>query len=239
MSRRRHLQRQLMEVYHGLLSHYGPQHWWPGDSPFEVIVGAILTQSAAWGNVEKAINNLKAAGVWSPAALLETAEEELARLVYPAGYFNAKARKLKAFAVTLFERFGGDLQRLLATPWPELRPVLLRTHGIGPETADSIILYACGQPVFVVDAYTRRIMPRLGLQPEHDDYTSWQALFMDNLPSEVPLYNEYHALLVAHGKALCRKEPLCMTCPVLSTCPTGKACLGEGQNARDPSLRSG
>ena len=217
------LQRFLVDIYQRLYAHYGPQRWWPGESPLEVIVGAILTQSAAWANVEKAIANLKAAGVMSVAGLFRTAEAELARLVYPAGYYNAKARKLKAFAAMLFERFDGDLERLLATPLPELRCVLLETYGIGPETADSIILYASAQPVFVVDAYTRRILPRLGLQPQRDNYGAWQSLFMAHLPAEVPLFNEYHALLVRHGKSLCRKDPLCLPCPLLSLCPTGQS----------------
>ena len=225
------LRRPLTGIYRRLLAHYGPQHWWPGESPFEVAVGAILTQSAAWVNVEKALGRMKAAGVWSPQALLETPEEELARLIYPSGYFNAKARKLKAFAAMLYKRFSGDLARLLATPWPELRPILLETHGIGPETADSIILYASGQAVFVVDAYTRRILPRLGVQPDRDNYASWQALFMDNLSRDARLFNEYHALLVRHGKELCRRDPLCAACPLLDVCPTGKARLGQRQGS--------
>jgi len=220
--------RRLLDIYQRLYDQYGPQHWWPGDTPFEVIVGAILTQSAAWSNVEKAIANLKAAGVLSPQGLLSTGEKELAGLIYPAGYFNAKARKLKAFAAMLYERFAGDLAQLLATSWPELRRLLLETHGIGPETADSIILYASGQPVFVVDAYTRRILPRLGLGPPRADYASWQALFMENLPQDAALFNEYHALLVRHGKTLCRREPHCVPCSLLDMCPTGKARLGEG-----------
>jgi endonuclease-3 related protein len=214
--------RDLLDVYRRLYSHYGPQHWWPADSPFEVIVGAILTQSAAWGNVERAIDNLKAAGALSPDGLLGLPEADLARLAYPAGYYNAKARKLKAFARMLHDRFGGDLRRLLDTPLPELRRLLLDTHGVGPETADSIILYAAEQPIFVIDAYTRRVLSRLGLRPRRDDYASWQRLFMAALPQEAPLFNEYHALIVRHGKELCRRQPLCLSCPLLDICPTGK-----------------
>ena len=216
---------RLLEVYERLFAAYGPQRWWPGETPFEVIVGAILTQSAAWANVEKAIGNLKAAGALSPQGLRRLSEEELARLIYPSGYFNAKARKLKAFVSLLFERFGGDPDRLLAAPAAELRPLLLATHGIGPETADSILLYAAGQPVFVIDAYTRRLCSRLGLAPTRrgDTYDAWQRLFMDALPSDAPLFNEYHALIVRHGKEVCRRRPRCPECPLLSVCPTGSS----------------
>ncbi len=140
---------RLLDVYKRLYEAHGPQRWWPGETPFEVIVGAILTQSAAWSNVEKAIGNLRAAGALSPEALRRLSEGELARLIYPSGYFNAKARKLKALLALLFERFRGDLETLLACPAGELRTLLLATHGIGPETADSILLYAAGRPQFV------------------------------------------------------------------------------------------
>ena len=217
------LSERLREVYGRLYADYGPQRWWPGETPFEVIVGAILTQSAAWTNVEKAIANLKGAGALTPEGLDRMSEEELARLVFPAGYFNAKARKLKAFAAMLLERFGGDLDRLLAAPVHELRPLLLATHGIGPETADSILLYAAGRPLFVVDAYTCRLFSRLGVAPDRDTYDAWQALFMANLEPDPALYNEYHALIVRHGKEVCRREPRCETCPLLEGCPTGGA----------------
>ncbi|HEY8492091.1 MAG TPA: endonuclease III domain-containing protein [Dehalococcoidia bacterium] len=213
----------LRAVYRRLLAAYGPQGWWPAETPFEVCVGAILTQSAAWSNVERAIANLRAAGALTPEGLRALPEAELARLVYPAGYFRAKARKLKAFTDLLFGRFGGSLEALLALPAAELRAVLLGTHGIGPETADCILLYAAGRPSFVVDAYTRRTFGRLGVRPERDTYQAWQALFTAALPADPALYNEYHALLVAHGKAACRKEPRCGGCPLLDLCPTGRS----------------
>jgi endonuclease-3 related protein len=216
------LPQRLLEIYRCLHDAYGPQHWWPGDTPFEVIVGAILTQSAAWANVEKAIANLKAAGALSPEGLARLSEGELARLVRPAGYFNAKARKLKAFVALLSERFDGGLERLLAAPVEELRPLLLATHGIGPETADSVLLYAAGQPVFVIDAYTRRLFSRLGMKPGRDSYDSWRALFMKNLEADAVLFNEYHALIVRHGKEVCRRQPRCEVCPLLEGCPTGE-----------------
>lgn len=215
------LSHRLREIYRRLYDAYGPQHWWPGETPFEVIVGAILTQSAAWANVEKAISNLKAVGALSPDGLARLSEGELARLVHPAGYFNAKARKLKAFVALLSQRFDGELERLLAAPVEELRPSLLATHGIGPETADSILLYAAGRPVFVIDAYTRRLFSRLGMSPGRDSYDSWQAFFMENLEAGAPLFNEYHALIVRHGKEVCRRQPRCEGCPLLEVCPTG------------------
>lgn len=211
----------LWDVFRRLHERYGPQHWWPGDGPFEVIVGAILTQSAAWTNVEKALANLRAAGALSPAGLHALPEEELAALIRPCGYYRAKARKLKAFTGLLYGRFGGDLDALLALPAGELRALLLGVYGIGPETADSILLYAAGRPAFVIDAYTRRLFARLGLRPEGDGYDAWQALFASRLPADAALFNEYHALIVAHAKAACRARPVCAACPLLSLCPTG------------------
>jgi endonuclease-3 related protein len=208
----------LSEVYDRLLAAYGPQHWWPGDSPFEVIVGAILTQQTSWANVEKALENLKAAAVLSPERLHRLTVAEIATLIRPSGYFNAKARKLKAFLDLLHERFAGDLGSLLALSAAELRTLLLSTHGIGPETADSIVLYAAGQPSFVIDAYTRRLFLRLGANPEHDTYENWQALFMANLPPDPALFNEYHALIVRLGKHVCQKVPLCDRCVLRDLC---------------------
>ena len=212
---------RLLDVYRRLHDAYGPQHWWPGDSPFEIIVGAILTQAASWYNVDKALANLKAAGALTPEGVCRLSESELATRIRPSGYFNAKARKLKAFVDLLYSRFGGDLDALLRTPAPELRALLLATHGIGPETADAIILYAAQQPVFVIDAYTRRTFSRLGLAPDADTYDAWQTLFMDALPPDAAMFNEYHALIVRHGKDICRTEPLCARCLLLPICPFG------------------
>jgi endonuclease III related protein len=214
---------RLLDIYDRLYTAYGPQHWWPGDSAFEVIAGAILTQSAAWTNVEQALGNLKAAGALSPEGVDDLAEADLARLIRPSGYHNAKARKLKAFVRLLDVRYGYDLERMLAAPTEELREALLETHGIGPETADSILLYAAGRPAFVVDAYTRRTFSRLGFGPETDAYDGWQRLFFESLPAQAPLFNEYHALIVRHGKAACRKRPVCGECPLASICPAGSA----------------
>jgi endonuclease-3 related protein len=200
------------------MSHFGPQHWWPAEAPFEVIVGAILTQSAAWGNVEKAIANLKKTEALSPQALRRLSHPQLAEMVYPCGYYNAKALKLKAFADWLGENYGDDLNRLFTLSAAELRQQLLAVHGIGPETADSIILYAAEKPVFVIDAYTRRIVSRLGLAPEKESYAAYQTLFEDNLPADARMFNEYHALLVCLGKKVCRRRPLCADCCLKDMC---------------------
>ncbi|MSQ33738.1 MAG: endonuclease [Dehalococcoidia bacterium] len=212
---------RLRSIFETLYRAYGPQHWWPASDTFEMMVGAILTQSAAWGNVERAIANLKAAGALSPASLRALSQEELARLVRPSGYFNAKARKLRALAEHL-ARYDDDLGRLFAQDLDSLRWELLGIHGIGEETADSIILYGAGKPVFVIDAYTRRILGRLGLRPAVDSYRGWQRLFGDNLPPDAALFNEYHALLVEHGKRTCRQEPRCEGCALRQGCDFGR-----------------
>lgn len=202
----------LLNVYHRLMAHYGPQHWWPAQEPFEVIAGAILTQSAAWTNVEKAITNLKAAGALSPGALRQMPQSEIARLIYPCGYYNTKAKKLKAFVHWLGEQYDDSLDKLFAGNIDRLRQRLLAIYGIGEETADSIILYAANKPTFVIDAYTRRIISRIGLAPQTHNYAAYQALFMTNLPADIRLFNEYHALLVCLAKNVCQTRPLCHQC---------------------------
>jgi len=208
----------LIDIHRRLLDRFGPQHWWPAEEPFEVIVGAILTQSAAWGNVEKAIANLKAAEALPPKKLRQLPLPKLAKLVHPCGYYNAKALKLKSFAFWLGNHYNDDLDRLFVTDTDDLRQQLLSVHGIGQETADSILLYAAGKPVFVVDAYTRRIISRIGLGPGKDSYAGYQAFFMDNLPADAGLFNEYHALLVRLGKDVCRRRPLCPQCCLNDMC---------------------
>jgi endonuclease III related protein len=215
---------QLMTIYKRLLVFYGPQHWWPAETPFEVIVGAILTQSAAWSNVEKAIINLKKADALTPETIRLLPQDELAALIHSCGYYNMKANKLKAFVEWLKFRCGNDLEELFSQETSYLRTELLKVHGIGEETADSILLYAAQKPVFVIDAYTRRIIDRLGLEAEGGRYTDYQQLFMKNLVSDSQLFNEYHALLVALGKTCCRKsQPQCAGCPLQEFCPTGSA----------------
>jgi endonuclease-3 related protein len=204
--------RILWDIYQRLLDRYGPQHWWPAKEPFEVIIGAILTQSTAWTNVEKAINNLKAAEALTPESLQRLPQDELAGLIHPCGYYNVKARRLKAFAQWLWEQYHGDLDKMFASDISHLRQQLLTIYGIGEETADSIILYAAGKPTFVIDAYTRRIISRTGLTPHNNDYSAFQALFMSNLPADASLFNEYHALLVRLAKDVCRTHPQCHQC---------------------------
>jgi len=209
----------LQDIYHRLMAEYGPQHWWPANEPFEVIVGAILTQSAAWSNVEKAIANLKAVQALSPEALRRLSLPELAQLIRPSGYYNAKALKLKSFADWLSKHYDDNLDRLFAGGIDHMRQQLLAVHGIGPETADSIILYAANKPIFVIDAYTRRIISRIGLAPNRGSYDAYQALFMSNLPADAGLFNEYHALLVCLAKTACRTRPLCQRCCLNDLCP--------------------
>jgi len=208
----------LQDIYHQLIDYYGPQHWWPAEEPFEVMVGAILTQSAAWLNVEKAIANLNAAKVLSPQALRQLNVFELATLIRPCGYYNAKARKLKSLVHWLDENCNDNLNKTFTSNTEQLRHQFLSVYGIGQETADSIILYAAEKPIFVIDAYTRRIIDRIGLAPESSSYTAYQSLFMDNLPADAVLFNEYHALLVCLGKNACRSHPLCQQCCLRSTC---------------------
>ncbi len=211
----------LLAIYQELYEAYGPQCWWPADSAFETIVGAILTQSTAWTNVEKAVQRLREADALTPVALAALGEDALAELIRPSGYFRAKARKLKAFCAMLDVEFGGRLEAILGLPGEELRRRLLGTYGIGPETADAIVLYAAGKPSFVVDAYARRIFTRLGLAPDDSSYEGWRRYFMSNLPSDAVILNEYHALIVRHAKQSCGKRASCAGCVLRDVCPMG------------------
>jgi endonuclease III related protein len=216
---KRETSKTLITIYRRLLAHYGPQHWWPGDGPFEMIVGAILTQSAAWTNVEKSIISLKKAGALSPQALRDLPLSKLAELIHSCGYYNAKAAKLKAFVKWSGERFGDGLDEMFAEDAARLRVELLRVHGIGEETADSILLYAGKKPIFVIDAYTRRIIDRNGFRPAGNKYADYQDLFMGNLPQDSRMFNEYHALLVVLGKNVCYKnKPRCGDCCLGVSC---------------------
>ena len=201
-------------LYSILLQHYGPQGWWPGDTPLEVAVGAILTQNTNWQNVALAIDRLKEAGLLTAGALQELPEMALAEYIRPAGYYNIKARRLKNFLNFLFDSYGGSMEAMAAAPLELLRPELLAVKGIGPETADSILLYGLEKPTFVVDAYTFRILSRHGLAAEPSTYEELQALFMAAVPPETALYQEYHALLVQTGKDYCRPKPRCAACPL-------------------------
>lgn len=211
----------LRKVYDRLYHANGKQHWWPGDTRFEIMVGAVLTQNTAWINVERAIANLKRARALNPETIVRARRKRLAGWLRPSGYFNVKARRLKAFCRWLIGQGGAG--RLARMPTDELRHALLGVHGVGPETADDILLYAFDRPVFVVDAYTRRIFTRLGHLKGRESYETIRALFERRLGPDVPLFNEYHALIVAHGKDICRPKPRCGRCALASCCPSANA----------------
>ncbi|HEY5702016.1 MAG TPA: endonuclease III domain-containing protein [Gammaproteobacteria bacterium] len=208
------MQNQLEIVYARLLKAYGPQHWWPADDPFEVMVGAVLTQNTAWLNVEKAIKSLKQSIDISAEAILALADDELAALIRPSGYFNIKTRRLKNLCQWFLDE--GGFAELLSQDTGDLREALLSIKGIGPETADDILLYAFERPVFVIDLYTRRLFSRLGLVSGDEDYETLRHLFETAMPANVPIYNEYHALIVRHAKETCSKTGDCRHCWVES-----------------------
>jgi endonuclease-3 related protein len=205
---------KLNEIYELLLEAYGPQNWWPAESPLEVMLGAVLTQNTNWLGVEKAIANLKHKNLLNPDKLQALATEDLARLIKPAGYFNLKARRLKNLIEFLAEAYSGDLETMGQTETGQLRKELLAVNGVGPETADSILLYALERPVFVVDTYTYRVMNRHGLVGEQVSYDELQELFTQHLPLDISLFNQYHALLVRVGKLHCQPKPRCQECPL-------------------------
>ena len=209
----------LMEIYDRLYKAYGPRHWWPGETPFEVMVGAILTQNTSWSNVEKAIQKLKGKGILNPEGIHRLEKKELALLIRSSGYYRIKADRLKTFMDFLYEEFDGNLRKMGRRKIEELREKLLGVKGIGPETADSILLYGLKKSVFVVDAYTKRILSRHGLISDKASYEEVQKLFMDHLPHDEKLFNEYHALFVHLGKMVCRKTPRCEICPIKNIGP--------------------
>ncbi len=205
----------LLDIYRRLYSAFGPQHWWPGDGPVEIMIGAVLTQNTNWANVERAIENLKRAGCLDLRCLYEIPVEDLAALIRPSGYFNVKAKRLKALVRFLCDQFDCQVEEMSDVQTDRLREMLLAIPGLGPETVDSILLYALNRPIFVVDAYTKRIFSRHGLCFEDVDYHQLQHEIMSALEPDVNLYNEYHALLVRLGKEYCRKtSPKCSVCPL-------------------------
>ncbi len=205
---------QLTEIYQLLFERFGPQHWWPGETQFEIVIGAILTQNTSWANVEKAIANLRSADCLMPEKLHSLDHSQLAELIRPAGYYNIKAKRLKSFLNWLFDNYQGQLTTLEGMHTYHLRTELLAVKGIGPETADSILLYAFDRPIFVVDAYTARIAVRHHLIEPGADYEQLQDLFQSSLPQDTRLFNEYHALLVRLGKEFCKPKPKCPACPL-------------------------
>ena len=206
--------KKLRDIYDRLFAAFGPQHWWPGESALEVAVGAILTQNTNWGNVEKAIGNLREEGLLDVQRLYRLSRGDLARLIRPAGYFNIKAARLKNFVEFLVADYGGSLSIMKRADETTVRRNLLSVKGIGPETADSIMLYALDKPVFVIDAYTKRVLSRHNIMGQDSSYGDFQGLFHSSLKRDKIMYNEYHALLVRLAKEHCRTKPLCGGCPV-------------------------
>ena len=204
----------LRRYFDALLAHYGPPKWWPADSPFEVMVGAILTQNTSWKNVEKAIHNLKVYELLDARKIHELDQDTLAMAIKPAGTFNVKAARLKGFVAWFLERFDGDVAKMKQASPDRLREELLEVKGIGPETADAILLYALEMPVFVVDAYTHRVLTRHDLAMEEATYEDLKEYFERNLPRDARLYNDFHALIVAVGKDFCRPKARCEECPL-------------------------
>jgi len=210
----------LQDIYKKLHKAQGDQSWWPGDSPFEVMIGAILTQNTSWTNVEKAIKNLKTAGALSLQGIKTIPIEQLAELIRPSGYYNQKSKKLKRFVEFVVDNYEGEVDLMKSSGLHTLREELIGINGIGPETADSILLYAFHFPIFVIDAYTARLVSRLELLEEPYDYHQLQEFFTDHLPEDVELFNDFHAQIVMHGKDTCKKrKPLCEACPLNDICP--------------------
>lgn len=205
----------LLKIYNSLYNFFGPLNWWPGDTPFEIMVGAILTQNTSWSNVEKAINNLKKENLLEPWKLYRIDQEKLAQLIKPSGYYNIKAQRLKNFINLFVNEFEGSAEKMFSDDSEELRKKLLNLNGIGPETADSILLYAGKKPFFVVDAYTKRIFSRHKLISKDSTYYQIQEFFSKNLERDVKLFNEFHAQIVMLGKTICTsKNPDCDRCPI-------------------------
>ena len=222
--------RSLLTVFDSLLTAYGRQHWWPGETPFEIMVGAVLTQNTAWTNVEKAIANLVARDKLLPEAIIAARKDHLANWLRPSGYFNVKAERLKNFCRWYVEAGGFDALSKLDTA--TLRDALLSVNGVGPETADDILLYAFGRAVFVIDAYTRRLFSRMGFIAGDEAYDDIRLAVEDKLGPDAGLYNEYHALIVLHAKTICRVRPHCDGCLLRENCPAGR---GSNDCPRDLS----
>ncbi|MBP7411203.1 MAG: endonuclease III domain-containing protein [Methanoculleus sp.] len=204
----------LSQIYGALSAAFGHQHWWPAETAFETMIGAILTQNVSWTNAARAVRNLEGAGMLDPCLLAKADPGEIARLIVPSRFYNLKAERIREFARVYVAEFEGDPAVMAAVETSALRERLLAVRGLGKETVDSILLYACGKPVFVVDAYTRRIFSRYGLLPADASYDRMQRLFAENLPPDAALFNDYHAQIVFLGNTVCRKSPLCGRCPI-------------------------
>jgi endonuclease-3 related protein len=221
------LRTDLRRVFRLLSRSHGPQHWWPADTRFEILVGAVLTQNTSWNAVERALDNLRSAGVLDPHAILSQPLHRLFRWLRPSGYFRVKTRRLRNLCDWFVER--GGFPRLARRRTGSLRRDLLNVTGVGPETADDILLYAFNRPVFVIDAYTRRLFARLGLVADNEAYEPLRARIESALGPDTALFNEFHALIVRHGKEICRKHPLCERCLLAPGCPVPKTDAGTGE----------
>ena len=215
------MRKKILKLYDDLHAEYGELNWWPAETPFEIIIGAILGQATAWGNAAKAINNLKAANVLDPKGMSKLSQKALETLILPSGYYRAKAKKVRAFLTHLQEHHNNQLDSLFAQALPTLREELLSIYGIGEETADCILLYAAKKPSFVVDTYTYRLLERLGWFTGKFHYGRLRGMFMESLPHDYQLFNQYHALIVRHGARVCQKTPQCEKCMLRAQCPTG------------------
>ena len=215
------MRKKLLKLYDTLHAEYGELNWWPAETPFEIIIGAILGQATAWRNAAKAIDNLKAANLLDPEGMGKLSQDELETLILPSGYYRAKAKKVRAFLTHLQAHHNNQLDSLFAGELPTLREELLSIYGIGEETADCILLYAAKKPSFVVDTYTYRLFERLGWFGGKFHYGRLRGIFMENLPHDSQLFNQYHALIVRHGARICQKTPQCERCLLRSECPTG------------------
>ncbi len=224
--------RKLIAVYHDLLAHYGPRHWWPANTPFEVMVGAVLTQNTSWTNVERALDRLRAVVALEPWAIAALPVDVLADALRPAGYYNVKERRLRALCQWVVDQ--GGMEALHGMETRALRAALLGVHGVGPETADDIVLYAFERPVFVIDAYTRRLFARLGFVRGQETYEGLRARFERALPPDTALYNEYHALIVQHAKMICRTKPVCDACILWACCPARQSFGRHGRKTAFP-----
>lgn len=211
----------LQKIFDKLLAEFGPQNWWPGETPLEIVVGAVLTQNTNWQNVERAIANLREAGVLSLQGIRNLPIKELAELIRPAGYFRLKARRLRNVLDFIHRHYDGSLEAIIHDDLESARQRLLEINGIGPETADSILLYAAGKPTFVIDAYTHRVMKRHGWVEPELDYDGLKEVFESGLATDAAMFNEYHALLVQVGKHFCRRQARCDACPLRDLLPEG------------------
>ena len=208
------MKKTLLEIYNSLLNSYGERNWWPAKTRFEVIVGAVLVQNVSWSNAEKAVNNLKRNNLLNPTSMHKASIKRIAPIIKSSRFYNQKAEKLKNFTDYLFNNHNGSLNKMFTVETEKLRKELLDINGIGRETADSILLYAGKKPSFVSDAYTKRFLERYGLLNDLSSYEEIRGLFMDNIPKDIYLYNEYHALIVHHGYAVCKSKPNCSECPI-------------------------